>query len=364
MKLLVHGDAWPGSGAWCYAETLREMGHEVSQVGDYAGLEHYRTSVKSRLYRKLFQRLRESDRRQHIQLLKREVERFSPQIIIVLKGLFLSNEDVHHLRQNNRWVCNINHDDFFSFNPNNWSRLQRAAIPAYDWIFTTREVNVKEVQPLNPNVSFLQFAYYPKIHRIVPISDSEIELLNADVIFVGTFAVERARLLERLVSEVPARYAIYGSQWEKLSFRSPLKKWVHPKELYLDNLAKALGGAKVALGFLRKENRDDYTQRTFEIPACGGCFLAERTKRHSDFYREGEEAEFFDAESSKELCAKVRGLLEDSIRRERIRRNGRAALLRQKHTYRDRMEQVFAAFEGLATGAKYSVVEGLAMGRD
>ena len=328
---------------------MHEMGHEVSKVGDTAGLEHYRRSFKLRLYRRLFKRIREGDRRQHIQLLRIEVERFRPEIIVILKGLHISHTDVQWLRQNGRWVCNINHDDFFSHNPNNWSFLQRAAIPAYDYIFTTREVNVNEIRHLNSNVELLQFAYYPKIHRIVPIPAPERELWNVDVVFVGTFASERSRMLERLVSKVPARYAIYGSQWEKLSLRSPLRKWIHHKELYFDNLAKALGGAKVSLGFLRKENRDDYTQRTFEIPACGGCFLAERTQRHCDFYREGVEADFFDAESYDELCRKVWSLLQNDQRRELIKQSGRAALLRQKHTYRDRLEQLFAKHEIRAT---------------
>lgn len=351
MKLLVYGDASPGSGAWCYVETLREMGHDVSQIGDSAGLGHYRTSLKARVYRRTFKRLQEGDRRHHVGLLMNQVERLRPEIIIVLKGLYLSDNDVRQLRRNNAWICNINHDDFFSSNPNNWSRLQRAAVPAYDWIFTTREVNLKEVQPLNANVSFLQFAYYPKIHRIVPIPHAERERWDVDAVFAGTFAVERARLLETLVSQVPARYAVYGSQWEKLSPRSPLRKWVCHQELHFDDMAKALGGAKVSLGFLRKENRDDYTQRTFEIPACGGCFLAERTARHGQIYQEGEEAEFFAADAPDELCEQFRRLLQGHERRESIRQRGHAALLRQRHTYRDRMEQLLATYKSSSVQA-------------
>lgn len=349
MKFFVYGDAAPGSGAWCYAETLRDMGHEVSRVGDYAGLDHYRTSSRARLYRRLFGRVSERDRRRHVHLLRTEANRFGPDVIIILKGLHLSANDIHNLRCNNCWVCNINHDDFFSTNPNNWSHLQRQAIPAYDWIFTTREVNVEEVCKLNPNVEFLQFAYYPRIHRIVPIPESERGRWSVDVAFVGTYEAQRARLLEYLVSRVPARYAVFGAQWEKLRRRSPLRRWVCHEELWLDDFAKALGGAKVSLGFLRKENRDDYTQRTFEIPACGGCFLAERTKRHGEFYVEGQQAEFFGADAPDELCRKVRNLLEDGEHREIIRNGGHAALLRQKHTYRDRMEQLITTFRNVST---------------
>lgn len=112
----------------------------------------------------------------------------------------------------------------------------------------------------------------------------------------------------------------------------------------MDELPKAIGGAKVSLAFLRKQNRDDYTQRTFEIPACNGVFLAERTDRHMKFYREGKEAEFFDPNSPTELIDKVRLLLSDETHRESMRQAGREALLSQRHTYRDRLERLLQLY--------------------
>jgi spore maturation protein CgeB len=108
----------------------------------------------------------------------------------------------------------------------------------------------------------------------------------------------------------------------------------------MDDQCKAIGGAKIALAFLRKLNRDDYTQRTFEIPACGGLLLAERTARHASFYREGIEAEFFDPSKPDELVRKVRELLADGERRRAIREAGRRALERGHHTYSDRLIRV------------------------
>ena len=55
-------------------------------------------------------------------------------------------------------------------------------------------------------------------------------------------------------------------------------------------MARALGGSKLSLGFLRKKNRDLYTVRTFEIPACNGVLLAERTRAHEAIYKGGVEA--------------------------------------------------------------------------
>jgi spore maturation protein CgeB len=346
MKIVIYGDAaTEGSGGWCYAETLQEMGHAVSRVSGFAGLEAYAYSIPGRIVRRLLKRPLEIHRRAHVAPLLRAVEQERPEVVIVLKGLYISAEDVLRIRRSNAWAVIINHDDFFSANVNNWTPMQRRAVPHYDYVFTSREVNVQEVAPLNANVEFFPFAYYPRIHRPVSVPVPERDTWETDVVFVGTWEAERAGLMEELVRSVPGRYAIWGTGWERLSSRSPLVPYIRGRAAVMDDMAKALGGARIALAFLRKQNRDDYTQRTFEIPACGGVMLAERSDRHQRFYREGVEAEFFDAHRSDELIAKVKNLMVDPPRRESIRQAGRAALLAQRHTYRDRLERLLELHE-------------------
>jgi spore maturation protein CgeB len=152
-------------------------------------------------------------------------------------------------------------------------------------------------------------------------------------------------LLEHLIGTASVNLVIHGAQWEKLPRASRLRKCLRSKDLRFDDLAKAIRGADVVLGFLRKENRDDYTQRTFEIPACGGVLLAERTSRHLGYYREGLEAEFFDPNSPAELHEKVSKLLENPGCRARIRQAGHDAVLRGRHTYQDRLERLLWVYE-------------------
>jgi spore maturation protein CgeB len=75
-------------------------------------------------------------------------------------------------------------------------------------------------------------------------------------------------------------------------------------EVYGDDYPRALSGAKIGIGFLRRVCPDQHTTRTFEIPACGSMLLAERTAEHQDFFEDGREAEFF--ESREELVDKAR----------------------------------------------------------
>ncbi len=67
---------------------------------------------------------------------------------------------------------------------------------------------------------------------------------------------------------------------------------------------KAINGMGIALHFLRRENRDEQDSRTFEIPACGAFMLAERSPKHEAFFRDGEEAVFFDSDD--DLLEKVK----------------------------------------------------------
>jgi spore maturation protein CgeB len=341
MRILIYGECESvGSGAWCYAETLREMGHNVATFSDGYGLDLYRTSLLARGYRKLRKRLIETHRMNHVGAFIGAAAKLRPEIVLVLKGLHIGPADVVALKRTGAWVVNLNHDDFFTLNSNNWTQLQRAALPAYDFILTTREVNVSEVRPFNPNVEFFPFAYYPPIHQPVEILDSEASVWCNDVVFVGGWEKERCDFLESLVSAVPAKYAIWGAHWNRVRKSSPLLPFIRRTEIWTSDMAKTISGAKVSLAFLRKENRDDYTQRTFEIPACGGVLLAERTERQKKFFAEGKEAEFFDPKRPEELIEKVRLLLGDDDHRAAVRRAGREALLKQKHTYRDRLERL------------------------
>jgi spore maturation protein CgeB len=345
LRVVLYGDGLvPNTGGFCYAAALRELGHDVVCVNDRAQLDVYTKTLWARALRRVRGQLLELHRRRHIEHLTRAVSQASADLVIVLKGLLIGPDDVAALQRLGAWVVNINHDDFFSHNPHNWSTLQRRAISRYDFIFTTREVNVAEIAPLNPRVEFLAFAYHPAIHRPPEISAEERASWESDVAFIGTWERERCRLLEQLVRAVPARYAIWGSQWQRVSRRSPLRPYLKHRAVMGDDMAKAIGAARVCLGFLRKQNRDDYTQRTFEIPACGGVLLAERTARHRSYYLEGVEAEFFDSADASELISKVQALLSDRPHTESIRAAGRAALLRQRHTYRDRVEQLIDVY--------------------
>jgi spore maturation protein CgeB len=320
----------------------------VIEFDDSKELERAGVPPWNSVYQRFLRVPWEPARRRLVSRLLQLARSSEPDLIIIMKGLFLGADDVSALKRTGAWVTNLNHDDFFSASPSNWSVLQRSAIPAYDHIFVTKHVNVQEVQARGGRASFLAFAYHPTIHRPVDITAAERAALAADVLFVGTWAPERGPFFERLARTLSARVAIFGTHWERLPEDSPARRFVRWQPLMGDDMAKAIGASKVCLGLLRKGNRDDHTQRSFEIPACGGLLLAERTHRHQAIFREGVEAEFFDVDNGDELVSKLRALLDDDDRREAIRVAGRLSVQRNHHTYTDRLQQILDTHAGTA----------------
>ena len=72
--------------------------------------------------------------------------------------------------------------------------------------------------------------------------------------------------------------------------------------------------------------------------------LAERTKRHLEFFEEGKEAEFFG--SNAEMLEKARYYLENNEKREKISRAGRERCMASGYSMRAQLDHILkAAFE-------------------
>ena len=72
---------------------------------------------------------------------------------------------------------------------------------------------------------------------------------------------------------------------------------------------EAIWRSKINLSFLTHSNQDEFAHKSFEIAACGGFLLLERSPGHKERFLEDEEAVFFDGYD--ELVAKIRRYLPD-----------------------------------------------------
>jgi spore maturation protein CgeB len=129
---------------------------------------------------------------------------------------------------------------------------------------------------------------------------------------------------------------LYGGFWERDQVLRPLARGF----AYGRDYRLAIGGSKIALSLVRHANRDRHAMRTFEIAACGGFILADRTEEHLEFLEEDREAVFFGG--ADELLDKVRFYLPREEARRTIAEAGHRRITTGGHTWADRVNELMA----------------------
>ena len=93
----------------------------------------------------------------------------------------------------------------------------------------------------------------------------------------------------------------------------------------------------VSLILVRRANRDGSAMRSFEIPACGACCVAEDTEEHREMFGpEGKAVLYF--RTSEELVRRVREAFVNPELRKRLRSNVHQAITAKPNTYVDRLK--------------------------
>lgn len=257
----------------------------------------------------------------------RELRHHRP-LVWIDKGITIWPSTLRELRSANPGVRIVGYSpDSMADRPFN-SRHFLRSLPEYDAFITTKSFGVAELGALGARkVVYSPSGYDPATHR-PPVGTLD-ESAMRDACFIGTFEEERARSIVALCRSGIA-VDVFGNGWERLR-KSP------PKGLRLNSAAIGaeyalqLRSHRIALCFLRKLSRDQHTQRSVEIPACGAFMLAERTPEHEELFKEGREAEYF--ASDEELVDKARRYLVDHRARERIAEAGRRRAVEGRYSY-------------------------------
>ncbi len=266
-----------------------------------------------------------------------EVESFRPEIVFIIKGNLIKPKTLEKIKKIDAAIKLISWslDDMYA--RHNRSIYYKRGLHLYDYIFTTKFYNLKELKEFNAkNIQFLYQAYSKKYHK--PYSGCSNSNFKSDVLFIGTAEKERIDSLNYL-AEHGVNIAVFGGAWDKID-RSLLNNNLHIHEFDLigDDYAEALSCAKISLCFLRKINRDTHTSRSVEIPACKGFMIAERTEEHLKLFTENKEAVYFD--NNEELLKKVKYYLKNAFERERIRDNGYIRCIESDYSYDDRVKEI------------------------
>lgn len=210
----------------------------------------------------------------------------------------------------------------------------------YDGVYSPRTANLEQLKAVGcHSVSYLPFGYCPREHFVDSLTSEERKSYASEVLFFGGADADRLPYLEA-VARSDFRLAVYGGYWDRYPKTRPFARGLGDSS----TIRKAVAGAKIVLGLVRRANRDGHSMRTFEVPAMGGCFLVERTSDHERLFgSEGDAVLYFSTVD--EMISKIHWLLRRDSERERMQVRARALVLSGRHTYLDRLLEIRGAAE-------------------
>jgi hypothetical protein len=276
-----------------------------------------------------------------------EVQRYHPDLVWVDQGLCVSADALRRIKGATSAFC-VHYTPDPLISPGLRNACFKKAIPLYDLCITTKAHEVDLYYEKGAQRVLLSYkGYNPKILKPYDLDAGDRALYSCDVAFAGDWSETRARSLCFLVDQVPCRFHLYGRKWDKGKGGAKLapyfKGWA-----YGQAYAKALCGAKICLAFLSTWVGDTYSDRSVEIPACGGFMLAQRTATHQELFQEDVEAVFFDGDE--EMIDKVRFYLRHEEARQRIARAGYEKVKRSFPGWEVEMRKCVTAIDGQRTG--------------
>lgn len=287
------------------------------------------------------------------------VNECNPDVISLYRGTHITKGTLRSIKKSHPSACVIchNEDDPFTEGHPYWLwRHLLASIPEYDLVLAHRLRNVKQYKQIGAkNVQFLRSWYAPERNHPVTLSADDRKQFECDVVFVGHYERDgRVEALEEIVkSGFKLRLFGPGKYWDPVLRESSWLCYLVPVQMvWGDNYNKALCGAKVALCFLSKLNRDTYTRRCFEVPATGTLLLSEYTEELTTLFRAGVEADFF--ASKEELISKLRRYVDNESLRVSVAQAGYQRVADDGHDVVSRMKQVIDWVGQSKTGSQES----------
>ncbi len=345
MKILIVGDWHSELHEEAVLNAFKALGHEVLK---FAWHDYFKPKegVIDRLNKKIQNRLVTGP---IIWKLNRDLVKaasgFAPDMVYVYRGTHIAAATLTKIKRQHPDITLVGYNNDDPFAPGHPYSLWRhffKAVPAYDLMLAYRHHNLDDFLRIGAKrVELLRSWYFPERNHPVTLSAEDRDKYECDVVFIGHYeADERKQQLEELVRQgFNLKLFGPGYDWDPVLKDSPeLRSSMPVRLVWGEEYNKALCGAKMALCFLSKLNRDTYTRRCFEIPATGTLMLSEYTDDLATLYREGEEADYF--RTKEELIDKVRLYLGNAGLRQTVAANGYRRVMGDGHDVVSRMKQV------------------------
>jgi len=317
MKILAIGPLWRGSNAGGLFRALSRQGCFIEVIDEFYFIS---LQTKNKLTKILERAIRPRQTEEFNNAIRNKIDIFNPDILLVYKGVFVKPETLTYAKSRNTRLALFYPDVSVTAHGTNIPR----SIPLYDLIFTTKTFGIRDMEEkyLVKNTQFIPHGFDPDIHRPLKIGNDVLPVFGCDVSFIGTWSPKKEKWLTYLADHTPGiDLKIWGDQWGNATAPS-IKKAIQGRSITGDLYALAIQCSKINLGILSEKvsgasSGDLITSRTFHIPGASGFMLHERNEESVLYYKEDEEAGFFDG--PEELTAKVKYFLGNAVQREKIR---------------------------------------------
>jgi spore maturation protein CgeB len=325
---VIGSQSFADSMEWHVIDALPRIGAEFEFFAARAGFAGTRNLAQKIAGKIINLALREPERVFERRLL-RAVQRFAPQLILVILGNQISPKTIARLRSHTSApiVC--------------WCQDQMTTLgrqfllgAGYDAVF----VKDRYMQDLfsrmigSTKFYYLAEACNPRVHRSLPVSEQDHARYGCDVMIAGSLYYYRQEILRQL-DEFDVKVWGYRPDW--LLYRL---RWPHMgREILLDDKARAARAARIALNSLHFAEVDGLNCRAFELAGCGAFQICTARPVLSEHFEIGAEIETFS--SSTELVEKIRHYLRNPDEAAGIGARGQLRAHRE-HTYEIRLSQI------------------------
>jgi hypothetical protein len=300
MKIFFAGIlASKASTGWQRKTTMIGLGHDVKCLS----LDFF--SNPRRWRRRLDGRAFEYKNVEAVNyLILEQIRNFSPEVIWLEKCLLLKPETLDQIRSEFPSSVMVAFQDDNPFGMRRYEepfwRLFIECIPFYDLHFVKRGMDIANFKKAGARaVEIFTTGYFQDYFDLSRFPARGDGRFNHDASFLGTAMDGRGLFIAQLMLRFGVDIHVYGARWNRVPICYIKRSCFHGFLREEDRLPLYYL-SRINLGFVSVSNCDEYTGRSFEIPASKGFLLAMRTSAHQQFFSEGVEAEFF---SSVEECA-------------------------------------------------------------
>lgn len=339
----LHGGSLPVAG-WC-AQALDHLGCQVRTVPLDLAFPLFDRVRSTRLEPARVEPVKDLLMRFLGEVAALEAAVFQPHLVLVMAQAPLDRRAIAELRRGGAVVAFWFIEDFRHLS------YFREVAASYDWFFHIQGAEmVGELERLGARQAFLPMAAHPPVHRPVDLSADDQRRFGAEVGFLGAGYPNRVKGFERLATAgLPLK--VWGTGWPA---GGPLGQRLGEggRRLSTEEVVKVYNACKVVLNLHSSTDPDrpaaqaDFVNpRTFEVAACGGFQLVDRSAGLEDFLAPGKEVAVFGDLS--ELIGQAEHYLKNPEMRWSMARAARRRVLAE-HTYYHRMESLMNACLGRA----------------